>query len=148
MATPESTNHSFELRKNVVNSIISFCDLIFYELPPKTRGDIVYFIHFYGFGAIIFYTLFFGKKFAFQAILLVGFVIILQLFLLRGCVLTKVEQHYLKEKGTTVDVFLNLLSVDLTNENRKLISLTAYSIIFLAFFGIYLREIFFKTTME
>ena len=97
---------------------------------------------------IVFYTLFFGKKFAFQAILLVGFIIVLQLFLLRGCVLTKVEQYYLKEKSTTVDVFLNLLSVDLTNENRKLISLTAYSIIFLSFFGIYLREVFFKTTME
>jgi len=146
--TTESSNRGFELRKNVVNSIISFCDLIFYELPERTRGNIVFFIHFYGFGTIIFYTLFFGKKFAFQVILLVGFIIVLQLFLLRGCVLTKVEQHYLKEKGTTVDVFLKLLSVDLTNENRKLISLTSYSIIFLSFFGIYLREVLFKTTME
>jgi len=44
---PTDETASYELRRNIVKSIISFCDLIFSELPEKTRGDIIYFIHFY-----------------------------------------------------------------------------------------------------
>jgi hypothetical protein len=137
----------YELRRNIVKSIISFCDLIFSELPEKTRGDIIYYIHFYGFAAAIIYTYLFGGRYMFQAFLLVGVVIIGQLFLLRGCVLTKVEQHYRKEKGTTVDVFLRAMDIEITNENRKLLTLTGYSLIFLGAAAIYLRETLLQTRM-
>ena len=138
-----STAH--ELRKNIVSSIISFSDLIFSELPEKTRGDIIYSIHLYGFTAVILYVILFGRRFALQIFLTVGFIIIVQLFVLRGCVLTKVEQHYRKEKGTTVDIFLRFFEFPETNENRKLISLTGYSLIFLCVIGIYMREALFNT---
>lgn len=138
-------NQSIELRKHIVNSIISFCDLFLGELPEKTRGDIIYCIHLYGFGAVILYVLFFGKRLAFQIFLMISILILLQLFILRGCVLTKVEQHYRKEKGTTVDIFLRFLDIETTNPNRKLITLTGYSIIIVGMFGIYLREVLFMT---
>lgn len=138
---------SYELRRNIVKSIISFCDLVFSELPEKTRGDIIYFIHFYGFAVAILYTYLFGGRYTFQVFLFVGILIIGQLFLLRGCVLTKVEQHYRKEKGTAVDVFLHLMDIEATNENRKLLTLTGYSLIFLGAVAIYLRETLLQTRM-
>lgn len=145
--TEEYNNQAKELKKNIVQSIISFCDLIFGELPEKTRGDIIYGIHLYGFTIIIMWVILFGSRLAFQIFLSIGFLIIIQLFVLRGCVLTKVEQYYRKEKGTTVDIFLQFFDFPVNNENRKLISLVGYSVIFLCVLGIYAREALFQTTI-
>ena len=136
------------LRKNIVGAAINFFDIIFYELPESTRGDIIFFIHFYGFAAVIIYTFLFGNRLAFQLFLLVGVLIFVQLIVLRGCILTKVEQHYRKEKGTTVDVFLRLMDAPLTNENRKLITISGYGLIFLGALASYVRETLFQTRMN
>lgn len=128
------------LRKNIVDVFINSIDLLFWELSEENRGDLVFNLHFYGFASIIVYTFLWGKRMALQLFLIGGFFILLQHIILRGCVLTKVEQHYRKEKGTTVDVFLRIMDFPLTNENRKLITFTGYGLIFLGAFAIYMRE--------
>lgn len=135
------------LRQHIVQAIISFCDVIFSELPPKIRGDIVYYFHLFGFGAVLLYTALWGKRFALQIVLLGSILILTQLYFLRGCVLTKVEQYYRKEKGTTVDIFLWLFGFPCTNENRKLISIIGYSLTTAAFALLYVRETVLNTRL-
>ena len=141
-------NPYYELRKNIVNALINFFDVILSEIPEKTRGDIIYNVHLYGAVSLILYILLFGQRFAFQLFFLVGFFILAQHYFLRGCVLTKVEHHYRKEKGTTVDLFLRFFEVTPTNENRRLITVVGYSLIYIGAIVIYARETLLQTGMN
>jgi hypothetical protein len=147
-AVSQPNNPYYELRKNIVNGLINFFDLIFSELPEKTRGDIIYFAHLYFTTSLILWVVLFGQRTAFQIFFVVGFLILAQHFFLRGCVLTKVEHHYRKEKGTTVDVFLRFFEVTPTNENRQLITMVGYSLIYIGAIIIYARDTLLQTRMN
>jgi hypothetical protein len=141
-------NPYYALRKNIVEGLINFFDVILADIPEKTRGDLIYTVHLYGAVSFILYCLLFGQRVVFQIFFLFGFFILAQHFFLRGCVLTKVEQHYRKEKGTTVDLFLRFFEVTPTNENRRLITIVGYSLIYMGAIVIYARETVFQVRMD
>ena len=139
--------YSEPLHHHLAYSIISFFDLIFSELSETTRGLIICNIHFYGIGIAVIYTFLFGGRLEFQIFLVVAFLISAQIFILRGCILTRVEKHYCKEKGTTMDIFLKLIDIPCTDPNRKIITLTIFPLVFCGAILIYIRETLLQTRM-
>lgn len=128
------------IRNLIVKTSIEGFDVLFAGLEPEQRGELIFQAHFWVFLVGILYTVLFGRRFALQIALCIGILVLVQFSLLDGCILTRIEHHYRKEKGTVVDIFLRLFGLRVTNEHRYLITVIGYSIIVIGFLAIYIRE--------
>ena len=105
-------------RNKLLKDIISHIDKILYYIKPEDRGTYIFYAHFWIILLINLYVALFGKRREIQLLLFSGLIIIVLFWVFDGCILTRIEQYYRKNKDTVMDIFLNALGIRITNENR------------------------------
>ena len=127
-------------RNKLLKDIISHIDKILYYIKPEDRGTYIFYGHFWIILLINLYVALFGKRREIQLLLFSGLIIIGLFWVFDGCILTRVEQYYRKNKDTVMDIFLNALGIRITNENRYIVTVVGYLTIILSFTLLYIRE--------
>ena len=84
----------------------------------KSLGNMIRSLHMFV-PYIIYYFLFFGTKKHVQLIIFLIVSIFIFFFVFNGCILSKIEHHFLKDDFTTFDPILEMIGVEVNNPNRK-----------------------------
>jgi hypothetical protein len=133
------------MKKVVHRHLVQATDQILFFLEPSSRGALFSFIHLYGFTAVILGVALWGGRRTLLFSLCIGLLVLLQFFLLEGCILTRLEQHYSNHKETVVDIFLELFGIPVSRDTQKTITIIGYTLIVVAFLIMYLRQYILKT---
>ena len=133
------------IKNKFVKLIYNYLDNL--KIKNLYLGIIIKSIHFQLPGLCFFLICFFSKIFAYLALTYVTFVSILYYYL-NNCFISVIENELLKDYKdlrdlNVVDPVLNMLDCEITNKNRKYLSIYVFIFYYLIIFTIFLFRFFF-----